>query len=55
MPGSASTQSPGYVRSHHAGTTEARKKASGRGRGGEEREGGKEGELILSPPLGPLS
>lgn len=22
---------------------------------GEEREGGKEGELILSPPLGPLS
>lgn len=35
MPASASTQSPGCARRQHAGTTEARKKASGRGRGGE--------------------
>lgn len=55
MPGSASTVPWLYEkppRRDNGGKEEGKRERKG---WGVEQEGGKEGELILSPPLGPLS
>lgn len=46
----------GWMEEPRAGQGRRREEGKPRGRGGERGEGGREeGELILSPPLGPLS